>query len=191
MREVIKTETLNNFKDFSSGVGASLKIPTKLDIDSGGALQYLTINIEKELDNSKIVINQTFSYLFSQPEELVAQTGLILTIKKTVRSDFYLHFWQRELMDRIFSKDRINSGNPIFNKTFSVRSNNPNIVNSIFTNSNVQDLFLNNKFLVFNVNSNGREIKIKLKNMVLKKYETEEIENYYNNLLFINNLIKV
>jgi hypothetical protein len=190
MIEVKRTEILKNYKDFSRKINANMKDASKSSIDSGGALKYLIIDIERKFDNSKIVINQTFSFLFSQPEELTIQTGLTMTIEKSVRSDFYLHFWQRGLIERIFSKNKINSGNLTFDKMFSAKSNNANLTNSIFNNQNVQELFVTNKFLVFNVNSKKGIIKIKLKNMELKKYKTEEIEKYYNNLLYINDLIK-
>ncbi|WP_461641627.1 hypothetical protein [Labilibaculum euxinus] len=191
MRELKKSETVAVFENFSEKINGKLNTQKKSEIDSGGTLKYLTISIEKEIENSKIKINQTFSYLFSQPEEINVQTGLSLTIEKPVRANFYLHFWQRELFDKIFSLNKINSGNPDFDKRFSVKSNNPNLIKTIFNNQEIQNLFLTSRFLVFNVTSKDRIIKIKLKNMDLKKYEDEEIEKYYQTLLNLNKIIKV
>lgn len=190
MREVVKSDVLNVFKEFSKRIDAQLNYPAKSDIDSGGAIKYLTIGIVKKLDAGKIEINQTFSYLFSQPEELNVQTGLTFVVKKTVRSDFYLRFWQRELIDRIFSKNKLNSGNPDIDKKFSVKSNNPNLTDSIFRYKEIQNLFLTNKFFIFNISCKDRNMEIKLKNMELKKYDLNEIERNYQTLLTLNNMIK-
>lgn len=191
MREVIKSEVLNIFKVFSKSIDAQLKAPEKSDIDSGGAIKYITIGIEKILNNSKIEIIQTFSYLDSQPDELFVQTGLTLIVEKTVHTDFYLHFWQRELFDRIFSRNKIKSGNPNFDKRFSAKSKNSNLTDIIFRDKEIQSFFLTNKFLVFNVGCKGKKMVIKLKNMELKKYDIEEIGNYFQTLLYLNNLIEV
>jgi hypothetical protein len=190
MREVVKSDVLNVFKEFSKKIDAQLNYSAKSDINSGGAIKYLTISIVKKLDAGKIEINQSFSYLFSQSEELNVQTGLTLIVKKTVRSDFYLHFWQRELIDRIFLKNRLNSGNSDFDKKFSVKSNNPNLTDSIFRYKEIQNLFLTNKFLVFNISCKDRNMEIKLKNMKLKKYDLDEIEHNYQALLILSNMIK-
>ena len=190
MREVLKSEVKDTFDTFSKRIDARFKMPNKSENSSGGSLKYLTIMVEKVVDNFKIEINQTFSFLFSQPEELNIQTGLSLTIEKSVRSDFYLHFWHRELIDRIFSRNKISSGNQEFDKKFSAKSSNLIVANSIFRNQNIHDLFLTNKSLGLNINTKNKTVKIKLKNMTLRKYEPQEIETLYLILLDINKLIK-
>jgi hypothetical protein len=60
MREIVKSDVLNVFKEFSKRSDAQLNYPAKSDIDSGGAIKYLTIGIVKKLDAGKIEINQTF-----------------------------------------------------------------------------------------------------------------------------------
>lgn len=189
MREVVKSEIVNTFKVFSEKIDGKLTVSVISDIATGGSMKHLLFDIEKKIDAIKINITQSFSFLFSQPEDLTAQTGIMLTMEKPVRSNIYLHFWQREFIDRLFSINKINSGNVTFDKKFSAKSSNPALANSIFKNSSIQDLFLTDKFLVFNINSKDRIAKIKLKNMGLKKYETWEMERYYNTLLLINKMV--
>lgn len=189
MREVVKSDIVNTFKDFSEMIDGRLNVQVISDITTGGSMKHLIVDVEKKIDTSKINITQSFSFLFSQPEDLNVQTGIILTIEKPVRSNIYLHFWQRELIDRLFSINKINSGNVTFDKKFSAKSSNHTLANSIFINSSIQDLFLTDKFLVFNINTKNRIAKIKLKNMGLKKYETWEMERYYSTLLLINNMV--
>lgn len=190
MREITKTEVLKNFKSFTEKIEGNLNIPHKSEIVSGGALKYMTIELEKKIDNIKIKINQTFSYLFSEPEKLSVTTGLTIIVVKPVKFDFYLHFWHREFFERIFALNKLNSGNTDFDKKYSAKSNNLILTNTIFQNKNVQDLFMYNKFLVFNINSDNKEINIILKNMELKNYNAEEIEKLYFILLKINNMIE-
>lgn len=83
----------------------------------------------------------------------------------------------------------ISSLNDEFDKKYSAKSNNLRLTSKLFQNSDIQNLFLKNQFLVFNIKTIDGRIIISLEDMQYRVFTLELIENTYKNLVKINDQI--
>jgi len=60
---------------------------------------------------------------------------------------------------------------------------------NIFGKAVIRELFIKNKSLLINVNTENRKLILKLKDIRAKKYSISEIEMYYNSILKIYSFI--
>ncbi len=95
----------------------------------------------------------------------------------------------RDFFDRIFSGGSIASGNKTFDKKFTIISNDRKLAFTVFKEKRVQELFLENPLLIFNVQSEKGDTTIKIKNMAKKLYSEEEMLYYLEEFKFIVNKI--
>jgi hypothetical protein len=190
VKEIEYKEVVDGFNAFSVITGGKIIIPCKSDISSGGAVQDLTIELIVEENDAKVIVKQTYSCLFSEPEKLSVQTGLSIVLEKASASNYYLSFWKRSLIEQLFAMNNINSGNTEFNRNFSAKSNIPNVFGTFFNNYDVQNLFLCNKLLVFNIETTDGILKITLKNMNKKAYSVSELQQIFEYFKIIERNLK-
>ena len=65
--------------------------------------------------------------------------------------NFNLSSFQKGFLERLFNSGSIKINNKLFAKQFGIYSTNKQIASKLFNNKRVQDLFLNNKFLLLNI----------------------------------------
>ncbi len=184
------SEIEKNFRIFTETISGKLIMPRRSEIDSGGALKYLTVEVIKENENSVLKLNQTFSYFFSDPENLVIITGLTCKIEKKVNVNYNLSFWEKGLFERMFKTNWINSGNMEFDKKYSAKSSDFVKTSRLFLNKEVQKLFLDNSYLIFNVKTENAIMTIKLKDNKHEVYTSESMMDLIKSMIEIEQIIK-
>jgi hypothetical protein len=140
---------------------SSMQIPfglNKIEFSQGAHVQSDNVRY------SKI----SFSYNFENNRSL--EIGLN-------RSDFF---------DFLFSKKIIKTGSKDFDKAFAIRTNDVKIALSIFSDQTIQDLFMNNKSLIFNLQtSKSRVTTVLLKDINPKLYPLAELTELLKRFAFI------
>lgn len=80
-----------------------------------------------------------------------------------------------DFFDKLFSGRRLKTGNEKFDRKFAINTSNKGIALNLFGDIRVQNLFLNNRLLVFNASTNKRKTTIKLKYMEYRLYSIKEM----------------
>jgi hypothetical protein len=100
-----------------------------------------------------------------------------LTLQLLYKSKVQLHIalYEQDFFDKIFSARKIKTGNLKFDKKYTIKASNTEVAMNIFGDKRVQNLFFNNRLLVFNISTNKEETTIKLKYMEDRLYSLEEM----------------
>jgi len=129
-----------------------------------------------ELYYSEIIVNRIVLFQSLETDNSSTKPSaftLVFTFKNKVND--YLSISERDFFDKLFSGKRIKIGNQEFDKKFTVNSSNKEIAKNLFGDEKIQNLFLNNRLLVFNISTNKGEATIKLKYMESRLYSIEEM----------------
>lgn len=131
---------------------------------------------------------------FRDTKIIVSQSGIsgnneielsFLVFECTLKNQlpFYLSLYRIDFFDKFFSQKRFKTGIPVFDSTFGIKTNIERIALSIFRDSSIQNFFLSNPNIVFNISSE-KDVTVFLKSLVKKMYSQEEftllLEKFYH-----------
>lgn len=150
----------------------------------GSDIEYYYLSMEIPFGLSKIEFSQgahvksdkvwyskiSFSYYFENNQSLAISLS---------RSDFF---------DFLFSKKNIKTGSKDFDKVFTIRTNDAGIALKIFSDQTIQDLFMKNESLIFNLQTaKSRVTTVLLKNLNPKLYSLAELTEQLERFTYILN----
>jgi hypothetical protein len=174
----------NHILSISEDLEGSLKVVKSPSL--GDQRDYLCSECLIEYKNGIISINQLF---IKEDSENGYPQKLIFTFELINNFDFHLSINHKDFFDRIFSSKRIKLNDEVFDKQFTIQSNDKNIALSIFDNFELKKLILDNETIVFNISTEDGKTKITLKNMLQKVYSIEEYKDYLRNMKIIIDIL--
>ncbi len=99
------------------------------------------------------------------------------------RIQYDISLYKKDFLDKLFKSGKIKTGNPEFDKKFGIYTTNNETTKRLFNNIQIQTIFLNNKFLVFNVQK--KESKVTLKSMKRTLYQHSELKKLLDDFVYI------
>lgn len=117
-------------------------------------------------------------------------SSLILKYCYKNSTNLYLYIYKQGFFDRIFSTGKIKSGNITFDKLFAIKSNNKRLALKIFSSSKIQEIFLSNPIMTFNIITKNNQTEIKVKHMQNKLYSFTEMKKALDNFCQILDQIR-
>ncbi len=141
----------------------------------GSDIDYYYLSMEVPFGTNKIEFSQgatIFAHYVGFSKVLLSYSYInncLLTLSLS-RSDFF---------DMFFQGSFIKTGSKDFDKIFSIRSTDKSAALLIFGDREIQELFLGNKLLIFNISTNkSRVTTVTLKVMEEKFYLTSELTHF-------------
>jgi hypothetical protein len=152
----------------------------------GDSSDYINGIISFENDKGTICINQSVVRCNDEAEPLY------LTLKYCYknRNDFYLYIYKQGFFDRIFSSGGIKTGNIEFDKEFAIKSNDEKLALRLFKSKTIQEVFLSNPLMTFNILTENNMTEIKLRLMQRKLYSLTEMRTALDNFCRILDQIR-
>ena len=92
---------------------------------------------------------------------------------------------QRDFLDKLISHKRVKIGVQMFDEQFTVNSTDKFIAQRIFSDERIQSLFLKNRLLTFNIQSEKNVTTVKFKSMAIKLYTFNEMQSLTDDFRFI------
>jgi hypothetical protein len=176
-------EILDIWNNFCIRAELNINKTRKSDITDGVVTKYMFIEAYDK--NRNYQMYQTFSHKDSWLGFIEAPHKLICHYESPITKDINMSVWEKSLTDQVSRKNKINSGNSLFDKTFSGSCNDTVFMNRIFQDQEIQNILLNDKLLLLNVVTENKIIKISLKNLNEKYYTVEELEENYKIFKYI------
>ncbi len=102
--------------------------------------------------------------------------------------DFDLSLYQKGFLDKLFFSSNVKTGDKTFDRKFGISTTNKAIASAIFSDKDIRELFLNNRFLIFNIRK--KESTAYLKRMELKLYGKEELQLLLEKFVCILQIIR-
>ena len=139
----------------------------------GSKVEFYSATILIEYEGSEIIIKQgAKKYDYSN----CSISDLKFEYKTTFLENFYLYIYRQNFFSRIFSKNKIIVGNELFDRTFNVKCSHRSIALKLFKKESIQQLFLSEPSLLFNISTNDKITTIVLKNLRNNLYSHQEIQ---------------
>lgn len=139
-----------------------------------------------ELYYSEIITNRIVIFQSLETDNSSSKpSALSLLFTFTNRANDNLSVYERDFFDKLFSGRRIKTGNQDFDKRFTINASNKEIAKDLFSDLRVQNLFFNNRLIVFNISTNKGETTIKLKYMASRLYSIEEMTQAFDEFKYI------
>lgn len=167
------------FETFAKRNHSSLRIVQNPSV--GYAADYVTLiisvnNILISQRCSKINVDASLSYL-------------ILEYSYPNQDKLNISLYKKDWVDRFFKKQKIRTGNGLFDSRFNVESSDKQTALRFFGNSRIQEFFINNPLKVFNIETKKEITKIKLKDMEIKLHSQEELQYLWDEFKYMVKII--
>ena len=145
----------------------------------GGDYLTATIKLKSKSFLNVIFISQNAVRISNE----VSISFLIFEYEYINSAQFNLSINLRDFFDKIFTGKRILTSNNSFDKKFTINSSNKFLAIKLFRDDKIQNFFINNSFLVFNILTTNGVTKISMKYMERDKLYTdaeltEALENF-------------
>jgi hypothetical protein len=155
-----------NYKDWTNSMVEFCNINSKMFQISKSA----PIGYRGEYPSFKILMSSNiYQYEIVQSgakeNDVIALNHLKSTIELSLKTPICLSINSLELIEKLFLWKRFRTGNEPFDKKFIIRTNASDIATQLFTNPGIQNFFLKNQFIVFNMSSDNNKTTIVLKDM--------------------------
>jgi len=108
--------------------------------------------------------------------------------KTPININYDLSIYPKGFFERIFRLAKIKTGNKIFDNKFGIYTTDKKLATYFFSNKEIQNIFLKNQFLIFNIQKD--KSLITFKNMETKLYNESELQKMLNNFIFILDLLE-
>jgi len=92
---------------------------------------------------------------------------------------------QRDFFDKLFFLKRVKTGNDIFDQKYFISCSHKIVATELFTDSKIQNLFLSNPLLIFNISTKKGITKIIMKLMGRKLYSMAEMKKALDDFKYI------
>ena len=148
----------------------------------GSCFDYMLSQCKLDYKSRQIIIEQVFT---KSDYENGTPGSIQFIYEYKNRNDFQLSISERDFFDKLFSNKRFTVKNPVFDKKFTIQSNDHITASKIFADEAIQSIFLNNRFIILNISSKESLTKIVLKNISNKLYDFKEYELMLNTLKLI------
>ena len=186
--EHLYSDTLSLWTIFCKQNDLDLHTSRISDFINGGMTKLLTFEARHKSLN--FVISQSFIQRDSWLDFIVGAENLSCLFKMPSNRSFYFSLWRKTNWERLFNLHKIMSGNPTFDHTFSAKSNMTEFVDKLLRNCKVQDMFLLDELLIFNIITIDNYMTVSLKSMAKKFYSYDELNMINQNFkLIIETLI--
>jgi len=171
----------NSLLSFSNEINGLLEFKKNPSIGYGADFITGVISCEYSEFKNKIFMSQN---VISGNNE-AGLSFLIFEDQFENKNKLHLGISQRDFFDKIFFVKPIKTGNNLFNKKFSVNSSDKAVALNIFSDSKVQDIFLGNSLLVFNILTKAGIKEVKMKHMGKKLYSCVEMQKALDDFRYI------
>ncbi len=148
---------------------------------AGAELDFYTIKIN--IKDSDIVVSQNATGC----DVDVSLDHLIFKQTDKFAFNFDLSLYRKDIFDKLFGRNKLKTGNKDFDKIFGIYTDDKKTASAIFRDKKISNLFLNNPFLVLNIQKNKSLLTFKC--MKRKLYKTEELQELLNNFRYISETI--
>ena len=172
----------NNWEEFSNIVNGKFEIKKYPTIGAAGSSY--SVNVIIKFASNEIVISQNGG---GSDEEVCLSYIEFKSVNRNLTS-FNLSLYEKGFFERILNSNKIKTGNNFFDNKFGIYCKEKAIAMNLFCDNKVQSFFLNNRFLVFNIQR--KPSLVTLRNMEVKIYEKTELMELLDNFVYILNIIQ-
>lgn len=180
---ILYQEVYHEWEEFARHRNLDLNISRKSDTFGGGILKYVEFAVTNKENTIKMY--QYFIQCDSWLDYIETPKFLTLEYEEDLKKNIKVSMWRKGVLEKLFLRNRIKTNNKQFNTTFSIKSVPEKLGAKIFNDKNIQSLFIQNIFLVFNVLSEKGVVKIQLKNVATKYHNIESLENHFDNFILL------
>jgi hypothetical protein len=181
---MIREEWTEHLEKISNKISGKFKITHRPSI--GEDCEYFLSQISINHNKSEIVIEQLFTQL---DYENFAAGKIIFTYEFENTFDFHLYIYEREFLEKLFNRKRVETGDTLFDSKFTIKSNDKELAKKIFCNKELQNQFLSNRLLILNISSKNHVITILMKDLEYKLFNETEYLSVLESIRFIINTI--
>lgn len=167
------------FKRFSEDNNGVLKI-TK-DPSVGYPSDYITCSVHIKFHDNSIVLRQNGV----KGNDGVGISFLSLEYKYDNPKKLSLSINQRDFFDKFFSRKSVKTGVRAFDEQFTINCTDESIAKKVFREERVQNLFMKNNLLTFNIQTEKNLTTIKFRSMEVKLYTVEDMQTLADDFKFI------
>ena len=179
-----RKEWTNHLERISDNIGGTFKITHSPSI--GSDLEYFIAQISVKLKDRDMIFEQLF--IQYDYENFVAEK-ICITYEFENSFDFHLSIYEREFLEKLFNRNRIETGHSTFDSKFTIKSNDKDLAKKIFCNIDLQNQFLSNRLLIFNISSKKHLTTISMKDLEKKLYDKTEYLSMLRSIQFVTNTI--
>lgn len=168
-----------SFKVFAESIKASFTVCKSPSLGYGA--DFITCSISNNFKDGIVIISQTG---ISGNNE-IGLSFLVFEYKHENPENFSLSLNQREFFDKLFPMKRVKTGSERFDRAFVIKTSDSVLAMKAFGNKRVQELFLGNRFLLFNAQTQNSFTTMKFKSMKQKLYPQTELQALFDDFLFL------
>lgn len=99
--------------------------------------------------------------------------------------NFSLSLSSRDFFSRLFFLGNLKTSSEQFDRKFVISTSNKFLANKIFGEKRVQELFLGNRLLLFNIQTKNGYTKVKFRSLERKLYSSDELQFLSNEFLYM------
>ena len=155
--------------DWAQSINADFSISRDVAMGTMGESYTIIIKYKDVFFNPIIILQNGGGSKFEVVPQIIKYS---FTNKQLL--DFDLSLYQKGFLDKLFFSSNVKTGDQTFDGKFGISTTNKAIASAIFSDKDIRELLLNNRFLVFNIRK--KESTAYLKSMELKLYEKEEMQ---------------
>jgi len=177
--QIPDTLWIKGFNDFAKKNNATFHLHKNPSL--GYHSEYLTCSVIFSYRSKDVVIKQ--QGIKSNDE--VALSFVVIEYEYENWKNFSLSLSRREFFDKLFSAGSLKTGSEQFDKSFTISTSDKILARKIFGDEQVQELFLGNQFLLFNVQTQNGVTSVKLKSMEQKLYSQDELQILHDEFILL------
>ncbi len=170
-------EAWRSFGEKEHGIVEIIKSPSV-----GASTEFITGVIKIKYLGNNITISQGASKVDYANSSL---SFLIFEYQLKNNKKVNLSINQRDFFNTIFFLKRVKTGNHLFDKKYFISCSHKILAIELFTDSKIQNLFLSNPLLVFNISTKKGITKIIMKLMGRKLYSMVEMKKALEDFKYI------
>ena len=169
--------------NWAQSINAEFSISRDVAMGAMGESYTIIIKYEDVFFNPIIILQNGSGSRFEVVPQIIKYS-----FTNTQLLDFNLSLYKKGFLDKLFFSSNVKTGDKTFDKKFGISTTNKTIASAIFSDRDIRELFLNNRFLVFNIRK--KESTALLKSMELKLYEKEEMQLLLDKFIHILKIIR-
>jgi len=158
------------WENFSKKINGKFDFKESIRANVNGPIY--TYEILSELDKFKLNIHQT---VYINPSANDQPTANEYVLSKESNIDIHFRIWKKELIEKIFGLNKVNTGNPEIDKKFSLKTNSKKLEELFIKNEKLRNM-LTSKDYHFFLETRKKILKLTLKRTGIVK-SVEDFEN--------------
>jgi len=169
--------------NWAQSINAEFSISRDVAMGTMGEAYTIIIKYKDSFFNPIIILQNGSGSRFEVVPQIIKYT---FTNKQLL--DFNLSLYKKGFLDKLFISSNVKTGDKTFDNKFGISTTNKIIASAIFSDRDIRELFLNNRFLVFNIRK--KESTAFFKSMELKLYKKEEMQLLLDKFVRILQIIR-